>query len=156
MPFWCAPLFSHGICCPFRYCRRVKTCASHSLVDITELQNDTITVMTLVPMEAHMAAFTTVWHLKPTTGDGEPHTPPQQSPPSGGTPHCLQVEFGDLDDQELLELVQGLNARNSTVQINCTPSNPFLQMNGYTHWAVESPRRMTRRSPFQKGEGGVH
>ena len=46
-------------------------------------------------------------------------------------------------------------SRNSAVQINCIPQQP-LQMNGYAHWAVESPRRMTRRSPFQEGEGGVH
>ena len=45
--------------------------------------------------------------------------------------------------------------RNSAVQINCAPQQP-LQMNGYAHWAVENPRRMTRRSPFQEGEGGVH
>ena len=76
-------------------------CASHGLVDVTELQNDAIMLKTLAPLEAHIAAFTMVWHLKPTIGDGEPHTPPQQTPSSGQTLHCLQAEFGDFDDHEL-------------------------------------------------------
>ena len=74
---------------------------SRGLVDMTELQNDAITVATLAPMEAHIASFTMVWHSKPTLGDGELHTPPQQTPPSGGTLHHLQAELGDLDDHEL-------------------------------------------------------
>ena len=75
--------------------------ASCSLVDVMELQNDAITVVTLAPMEAHMATFTMVWCSKCSMGDGELHTPPQQSPPSGGTLHCIQAELGDLNDHEL-------------------------------------------------------
>ena len=74
---------------------------SHGLVDVMELQNDAITVVTLAPMEAHITSFTMVWCSKPTLEDGELHTPPQQTPPSGGTLHCLQVELGDLDDHKL-------------------------------------------------------
>ena len=76
-------------------------CVSCGLVDMMELQNDAIMVATLAPMEAYIASFTMVWHSKPTLGDGEPHTPPKQTPPSGGTPHHLQVELGDLNDHEL-------------------------------------------------------
>ena len=76
-------------------------CESCSLVDVTELQNDGFMLKTLAPLEAHIAAYTTVWHSKPTIGDGELHTPPQQTSPSGGTPHSLQVELGDLNDHEL-------------------------------------------------------
>ena len=75
--------------------------SSYGLVDVVELQNDAIKVVTLAPTEAHIASFTMVWHSKPTIGDGEPNTPPQQTPPSGGTPHHLQVELGDFDDHEL-------------------------------------------------------
>ena len=75
--------------------------ASHGLVGMMELQNDAITVVTLAPTEAHIASFTMVWHLKPTKGDGEPHTPPQQAPPSGGTLCHLQGELGDLNDHKL-------------------------------------------------------
>ena len=83
-------------------------CVSRGLVDVMELQNDAITVTTLAPMEAHMAAFMMVWHSKPTMGDGELHTPPQQSPPSGGTLHCLQAELGDFNDHKLQQLMEDL------------------------------------------------
>ena len=129
--------------------------ASHGLVDMMELQNDAITVMTLAPMEAHIASFTMVWHSKPTIGDGEPHTPPQQTPPSGGTPHHLHVELDGLNDQELWQLIEDLTEEIVQCELTVPPSNP-LQMNGYAHWALESLRRMIRRSPFQEGEGGVH
>ena len=128
---------------------------SCSLVNIMELWNDAIMIMTLAPTEAHMAAFTMVWHSKPTLGDGELHTPPQQTPPSGGILHHLQVELGDLDDHKLQQLVEDLTQEMAQLKLTVPPSNP-LQMNGYAHWAVESPRRMTRRSPFQEEEGGVH
>ena len=76
-------------------------CASHGLVDMMELQDIAIIVATLAPTEAHITSFKTVWHSKPTLGDGEPHTPPQQTPPSEGTLHHLQVELGDLNAHEL-------------------------------------------------------
>ena len=111
-------------------------------------------VVTLAPTEAHIVSFTMVWHLKPTLGDEEPHTPPQQTSLSGGTPCHLQAELGDLNDHELQQLVQDLMQEIAQCELTVPPSNP-LQMNGYAHQAVESPRRMTRRSPFQEGEGGV-
>ena len=106
-------------------------------------------------MEAHIASFNMVWCSKPTLGDGEPHTPPQQTPPSEGTPHCLQAELGDLNDNELQQLIKDLTQEIVQCKLTVPPATP-LQMNGYAHQAVESPRRMIRRSPFQEGEGGVH
>ena len=50
--------------------------AHRTLLDVTELCNEALTVQTMAPTEAHVAAFTTMWHSNPTTGDGEPHTPP--------------------------------------------------------------------------------
>ena len=47
------------------------------------------------------------------------------------------------------------NTGNCAMQNKHAPQQP-LQTNGYTHQAVESLKRMTRRSPFQEGEGGVH
>ena len=129
--------------------------ASCGLVDVMELQDNAITVVTLAPMEAHIASFTTVWHSKPTLGDGELHTPPQQTPPSEGTPCCLQAELGDLQVNELWQLIKDLMQEIVLHELTVPPSNP-LEMNGYAHQAVESPRRMTRRSLFQEGEGGVH
>ena len=58
-------------------------------------------VQTMAPLEAHVDTFTSVWGLKPTLGDGELHTPPQQTPPSEGTLHRLYAKLGDLNDSEL-------------------------------------------------------
>ena len=122
---------------------------------MTELCNEAITVQTMALLQAHVAAFTSVWHSKPTSGDGKLHTPPKQTPPSEGTLHHLYAKLGDLNDNELQQLVKDLLQEIAQCKLTMPPSNP-LQMNGYTHPAVESPRRMTRRSPFQEGEGGVH
>ena len=66
-----------------------------------ELCNEAITVRTMALTEAHVATFTTMWHSNPTTGDGEPHTPPYQTPPSEETPCRLHAQLGDLNDSEL-------------------------------------------------------
>ena len=39
-------------------------------------------------------------------------------------------------------------------KLTLPPATPLL-MTGYIHWVVDSPKKMTRRSPFQEGEGGV-
>ena len=52
---------------------------------------------------------------------------------------------------------------NSLLRISCKRSHSAnylhplatpLLMTGHIHWAVESLRKMTGRSPFQEGEGG--
>ena len=96
---------------------------SHGLVDVMELQNDAITVKTLAPLEAHIATFTMVWHLKPTTGDGGLHTPPQQTPP-GGTLHCLQAKIGDLNDHELHQLMEDLTQEIAQCKLTAPPATP--------------------------------
>ena len=75
--------------------------ASCDLMNMTVLHVEAIMVQTMALLEAHVAAFISVWHLKPTTGEGELHTPPQQAPPSEGTLHHLHAELGDLNDSEL-------------------------------------------------------
>ena len=120
----CALLFGNGICHSFQYCMEDLKHASHGLVDMTELQNDAIMVATLAPMEAHIASFTMVWHSKPTLGDGELHTPPQQTPPSGGTLHHLQVELGDLHDHELQQLVEDLTQEIAQYKLTVPPATP--------------------------------
>ena len=52
--------------------------ASHGSVDMTELQDEAITVQTMALLEAHVATFTLVWHSKPTTRDGELHLHPNR------------------------------------------------------------------------------
>ena len=56
-----------------------------TLPDMTELCNEAITVWTMALTEVQVATFNTMWHLNPTTGDGEPHTPPYQTPPNKET-----------------------------------------------------------------------
>ena len=104
--------------------------------------------------EAHIATFTVMWHSNPTTGDGEPHTPPYQTPPSEKTPCHLHAQLGDHNDSELQQLIKDLMPEIAQHELLVPPSNPLL-MTGHTHWAVECLRKMTRRSPFQEGEGGV-
>ena len=75
--------------------------AHRTLLDVTELCNEAITVWTMALTEAHVAAFTAMWHSNPTTGDGEPHAPPYQTPPSEETLCRLHAQLGDLNDSEL-------------------------------------------------------
>ena len=74
---------------------------SHDLMNVMVLHDEAITIWTMAPLEAHVVMFTSVWHSKPNTGDGEIHTPSQQTPPSEGTPCCLHAKLEDLNDNEL-------------------------------------------------------
>ena len=58
-----------------------------------ELHDEAVTVWTMAPAEAHIAPFTAMWHSNPTAGDGEPHTPPYQTPPSEETLHHLHLSL---------------------------------------------------------------
>ena len=80
-----------------------------TLPDVMELQDEAVTVWTMAPTEVHVAAFTMMWHLNPTTGDGEPHTPPQQTAPSEETPCRLHAQLGDLNDSEFCQLIKDLS-----------------------------------------------
>ena len=73
----------------------------HTLPDMMELCNEAIMVWTMAPTEAHVATFTAMWCSNPTTGYGEPHTPPYQTPPSEETLCCLHAQLGELNDSEL-------------------------------------------------------
>ena len=76
---------------------------------MAELQDEAIMVQTMAPTEAHVAAFNMMWHSNPTTGDGELHTPPQQTPPSEETLCHLHAQLGDLNDSELQQFVKYLS-----------------------------------------------
>ena len=127
-------------------CRIVKT---------VELCGEAITVIDMAPLEAHVMAYLATSCSNPSNGEREPHTPPQQTPPSGGTLCHLQAELGDLGDHKLHQLMEDLTQEIAQCGIHAPPAVP-LQMNGYVHWVTQSPKRMTGRSPFQEGEGGVH
>ena len=128
--------------------------ATHGIIKTTEFQGEAIIVRAMAPLEAHVTVYIAMSNTNPSNGERELHTHPQQTPLSGGTPCHLQAELGDLANHELHQLMQDLIQEIVQCQIHVPPVVP-LQMNGYAPWAVESPRRMTRRSPFQEGEGGV-
>ena len=130
-------------------------CITCGIVKATELQGEAITVKVMAPSEAHTKAYLATLHLTPSNGEGELHTPPQQTPPSRGMLHHLQAELGDLADHELCQLVDDLRQEIAHCEVTVPPSSP-LQTHGYAHQGVGTPRRMTRRSPFWEGEGGVH
>ena len=129
-------------------------CIHCNLPDVMELHDEAVTVQTMAPAEAHIAASTAMWHSNQTTGDGELHTPPYQTPPSKETPHCLHTQLGDLNDSELHQLVKDLMQEIAKCKLIAPPATP-LHMTGHIHWAVERLRKMTGRSPFQEGEGRV-
>ena len=129
--------------------------ATHRIMKAMELQGEAITVKAMAPSEAHTKAYLVTLCLNPSNGEGELHTPPEQTPPSRGILHHLQAELGDLADHELQQLVEDLRQEIALHKENMPPSSP-LPIHGYAHWGVGTPKRMTRRSPFQEGEGGVH
>ena len=125
-------------------------CASCDITGETELHDEAITVRAMAPTEAHISAYAMVWHVKPSKGSGRLHTPPQLTPPGGETLHHLHTELGDLNNHVLHQLMADLNQELVQCELIVLSSDP-LQMTGYTHQAVKSPRRMTRKSPFQEG-----
>ena len=98
--------------------------AHHTLLDVTELHNEAIMVWTMALAEAHIAVFTAMWHSNPTAGDGEPHTPPYQTPPSEETPCCLHAQLGDLNNSELQQLSKDLMQEIAQCKLLVPPSNP--------------------------------
>ena len=104
----------------------------HVICDIagdTELSNEAIMVKTMAPTEAHMSAYATVWHAKPSKGDGRPHTPPQQTPTGGGTQSHLHAELSDLDNHKLCQLMTDLSQEfvqcGLVVPPSCPPPNDW-------------------------------
>ena len=128
---------------------------THGIMKATEFWGEAITVKAMAPSEAHTKVYLVTLHLNPSNGEGKPHTPPEQTPPSRGMLHCLQAELGDLADHKLSQLMEDLRQEIALCKVNAPPSSP-LQIHEYAHWGVGAPRRMTRRSPFWEGEGGVH
>ena len=89
-----------------------------------ELRKEAITVRAVALAEAHIATFTAMWHSNQTTGDGELHTPPYQTPPSKETLHCLHAQLGDLNDSELHQLIKDLMQEIAQCKLIVPPSNP--------------------------------
>ena len=89
-----------------------------------KIWGEAITVRAMAPLEAHVTAYIVTSCTHPSNRERELHTPPQQTPPSGGTPHHLQVELGDLADHELHQLMEDLMQESVQCEIHAPPSNP--------------------------------
>ena len=96
----------------------------HTLLDMMEFCDEAVTVWTMAPAEAHLTAFSEMWHSNPTTEDGGPCNPPQQSLLCKETLRRLHAQLGDLDDSELQQLVQDLSQEMSQCGLTAPPSNP--------------------------------
>ena len=80
-----------------------------ALLDVTEFGDEAIAIRTMAPTEVQVTAFQTMWHLNTTAGAGELHTPPYHTPPNKETPCRIHAQLGDLNDNELRQLVQDLS-----------------------------------------------
>ena len=89
-----------------------------------EFRGEAITVRAMAHLEVHITAYLAMSHSNPSKGEKEPHTPPQQTPPSGGTPHCLQAELGRPCQPRAASAHGGPNTGNCTMQNRCAPSSP--------------------------------
>ena len=107
-------------------------CATHRIVKMAEFWGEAIIVRAMAPSEAHVTAYIVTLCTHPSNRERELHMPPQQTPPSGGTPHHLQVELGDLANHELHQLMEDLTQEIVQCEIHMPPAVP-LQMSGYTH-----------------------
>ena len=99
-------------------------CATHGIIKTTELWEEAIMVRAMAPLEAHVTVYIAMLHRNPPNREKELQTPPQQTPPSGGTLHHLQAKHGDLDDHKLHQLMEDLTQEIVQCKIHVPPSNP--------------------------------
>ena len=101
--------------------------ATHRIMKAMELWGEAITVKTMAPSEAHTKAYLATLCLNPSHGEGELHTPPEQTSPSRGMQCHLQAELGDLADHKLWQLVEDLR-KIALHKENVPPSSPSKYM----------------------------
>ena len=134
--------------------------ATHGAIKAMELWEEAIAIRAVAPSVTHVKAYIMTVHgdhskpqSPPSEEEGEPHSPHDNSYPSGETLHCLQAELGNLPDHELHQLVEDLHQEITLCELNAPPE-ALHQCLGDTHQGAGILKRVTRRSPFQEGEGG--
>ena len=129
--------------------------ATHRIIKMTEFRGEAITVRAMAPLEAHVTVYLAMLHTNPQMGRESCIHLPNKLPQVGKHHIISKQNLETLPTMSCISLWKTSCRKLCNVEYTCPPAIP-LQMNGYTHQAVESLRRMTRRSPFQEGEGGVH
>ena len=78
----------------------------------------------MAPTEVQITAFQVMWHSNPTAGTGEAHTPPYRTPPNEETPRRIHAQLGDLNNDELRQLVRDLSQEIAQHESTVPPSYP--------------------------------
>ena len=101
-------------------------------------------------MEVQITAFQAMWHLNPAAGTRELHTPPYHTPPDVETPRRIHAQLGDLNDQELRQLMWDLSQEIAQCKSTEPPSYPPPR-----DWACPSgnvvPEEDDREVTFPRG-----
>ena len=122
-------------------------CTQCALLDVTEFGDEAVAIWTMAPTEVQITTFQAMWCLNPTAGAGEAHTLPYRTPPNEETPRRMHAQLGDLNDDELQQLVRICHRRLHNVNQQYPPAIP-LQGTGHVLRAMWYQKRVTRRSPF--------
>ena len=96
----------------------------HALLDVTEFGDEAIAIRTMAPTEVQITTFQVMWHLNPTAGAGEAHTLPYRTPPNEETPRRIHAQLGDLNDDELRQLMRDLSQEIVQHESTVPPSYP--------------------------------
>ena len=117
------------------------------------LHEEAIIVRTSPPSAAHVRAYMAVVNGEPfgaqpppSDGEEEPHSSPSNPHLSGRTPQ-LQVNLGDLADDELQQLMEDLHWEVALQELNAPPRHPHQHL-GEILWEMGILMWMTGRSHF--------
>ena len=95
-----------------------------ALLDVTEFGDEAIAIRTMAPTEVQITAFQAMWHSNPAAGAGEAHTLPYRTPPNEKTPRRIHAQLGDLNDDELRQLMRDLSQEIAQCESTVPPSYP--------------------------------
>ena len=133
---------------------------THGVVKAMMLHNESIRVRTSPLSAIHVRAYMVVVNEEPSGSqplpsdrEEEPHSSPSNSHPGGRTPQHLKANLGDLMDNELWQLMEELCREIALWELNSSPETHHKHL-GEILWEMGILVQMTRRSPFQEGEGG--
>ena len=95
-----------------------------ALLVVMEFGDESVAIRTVAPTEVQITTFQAMWHSNPVAGTREPHTPPYHTPPDEETPRRIHAQLGDLNDQELRQLVRDLSQEIVQCKSTEPPSYP--------------------------------